>query len=293
MDLKIASAHATARPSERPIDADSRPAPERRREAVLARPRRPHAARGAWRPRADGHLAVAHAARGERPRRLDQPGGDRPHRRAARRLARRGVRRRQLLRPVLDGSSARPHQVHVCVDLGLPRERRRCPSTSCPPAPTPSPCLGVCERAPAALVIDAGDVAAGASSPASVTPVQIAAWAAGASPSTADETPASRRRAAGRRPVAACCCAAPAASTRSRSTPTSPTAGSPRSPRLASSAREGVIAQVDESGLTGRGGAAFPTAVASGRPCARRRPHRTTSCATPTSPSRARSRTAR
>ena len=55
---------------------------------------------------------------------------------------------------------------------------------------------------------------------------------------------------------------------------------------------DGVLQEVDDAKLLGRGGAAFPTGRkwAGGR--AQRRSARTTSSATPTSPSRARSRTA-
>ncbi len=50
----------------------------------------------------------------------------------------------------------KPHQVHVCTDLAC--RANGGPTQSQLPAGThPSPCLGLCERAPATLVIDAGD----------------------------------------------------------------------------------------------------------------------------------------
>ena len=267
----------------------------RRRRACSARRRRPrrrsHVAprRRHARRRARRHLLLPDAARRQRPRRLDQPGRDQLHRRAARRRARRGLRRGHLLRAVLAGR-ATARQVHVCVDLACRADGGPSPSTTCRPARTPSPCLGLCERAPAALVIEAGD-----------PPVHAVAGAVARSRSApgrgrlvagrrgAPWSPRCRRRGDDRR---WCCCAASAASTRSTSTPTGPTAGTRRCAGRSRLGPEGVIAEVTDSGLVGRGGAAFPTgrkweAVAPPAGAAR-----TTWSATPTSPSPARSRTA-
>ena len=48
------------------------------------------------------------------------------------------------------------HQVHVCIDL-VCRAHGGPTDEDLPDGTHPSPCLGLCERAPAALVIDAGD----------------------------------------------------------------------------------------------------------------------------------------
>ena len=47
-------------------------------------------------------------------------------------------------------------QVHVCVDLAC-RAAGGLAEHDLPPGTHPSPCLGACERAPAALAIEAGD----------------------------------------------------------------------------------------------------------------------------------------
>ena len=69
------------------------------------------------------------------------------------------LRRGQLLRAVLARPSGRPRQVHVCVDLACRAAGGPSAEHDLPPGTHPSPCLGVCERAPAALVIEAGDPA--------------------------------------------------------------------------------------------------------------------------------------
>ncbi|MEO6571710.1 MAG: NADH-ubiquinone oxidoreductase-F iron-sulfur binding region domain-containing protein [Ilumatobacteraceae bacterium] len=148
-----------------------------------------------------------------------------------------------------------PHQTHVCIDLAC-RANGGPSESDLPPGAHPSPCLGLCERAPAALVIDAGSPnqqrVAG-----QVTAVQIQQWIDGGHPDP--EAP-------------------PAAAV--------PQAGDPdlvllgRAGRMDATqlgqyladggfdalarARElgptGIIEAVAASGLTGRGGAGFPTA---------------------------------
>ena len=167
-----------------------------------------------------------------------------------------------------------------------------------------SPCLGLCERAPAALFTVAGDRAPERSRPPRST---RSAWCGGSrrtSAPTARPTGPSRhaaptpersdrrsRRPATRGPP-------PARPRVGRVDPTS--LDDYRASRRLRGARPGrsrwaarrSIAEVTASKLLGRGGAAFPT----GRKWERRRPasplSRTTSSATPTSRSPARSRTA-
>ena len=129
-------------------------ASDRGRRSALG-PRRPGGA-GAPRP------AVAGAARGQRPGGLDQRGRARLHLPAADGAAGGGVRGGDVLRDVLrEAAPARP-SLHVCTDLAC--AARRAPG-SCARARgaarpggqprdgvvwQPSPCLGLCERAPAA-----------------------------------------------------------------------------------------------------------------------------------------------
>ena len=49
-----------------------------------------------------------------------------------------------------------PHQVHVCIDLAC-RANGGATARDLPAGSHAAPCLGLCERAPAALVIEAGD----------------------------------------------------------------------------------------------------------------------------------------
>jgi NADH-quinone oxidoreductase subunit F len=146
------------------------------------------------------------------------------------------------------------HQVHVCVDVAC-RSNGGLTETELPDGAHPSPCLGLCERAPSAFVIDAGDPVHQAVA-GHVTAVDVRAWAGGAQPGP--EAP----------PEAAV-----------------PQAGDPSLVLLRRAGRndpldldaylgdrgfqalarareigpEAVIAAVSESGLTGRGGAGFPT----------------------------------
>ena len=117
-----------------------------------------------------------------------------------------------------------------------------------------SPCLGLCERAPAVLVTQAGeDPAERSIAPASAA--QIADALAGRLPG---EDGAGSDRPA-RRCLATA--AAPVRDGRSRRawTATAPTAATRPCGRRSRSGRPGVIREVSESKLLGRGGAAFPT----------------------------------
>lgn len=155
----------------------------------------------------------------------------------------------------LFGLEERPeHQVHVCVDLacranGGPTEEQL------PDGAHPAPCLGLCERAPAAFVVDAGDpvrqVAAGG-----VTEVEVRGL-------IDDERPAAEPP-----PTAAVPQAGDAGLVllrrAGRADPTDLDAfladrGFEALARARELGPEAVIAAVSDSGLTGRGGAAFPT----------------------------------
>ena len=73
-----------------------------------------------------------------------------------------------------------PRQVHVCVDLACRTDDG--PTTDTLPAGAhPSPCLGLCERAPAALVVEAGEPVRRAVAGA-IDPVAAADWVGGAWP---------------------------------------------------------------------------------------------------------------
>ena len=117
-----------------------------RRRAVLGPPppatriARAQPAAPRTRRRASRHLLLPDAARRQRPRRLDQLDRDRPHRRAARRLTGRGLRRRQLLRPVLP--DATPALRSTCAPTSRAGERRTDrvrPAGGRPPVTVPRP----------------------------------------------------------------------------------------------------------------------------------------------------------
>ncbi|MEO6652024.1 MAG: NADH-ubiquinone oxidoreductase-F iron-sulfur binding region domain-containing protein [Ilumatobacteraceae bacterium] len=151
-------------------------------------------------------------------------------------------------------SEQRPDQVHVCIDLAC-RVDGGFTEGNLPAGAHPSPCLGLCERAPAAFVIDAGDpvrqVVAG-----HVTPVQVASWVGGerpdvealpaaAVPQAGDESLVLLRRAGRHDPLDLDAFLADR--------------GFEALAKAKQIGAEAVIAAVNESGLTGRGGAAFPT----------------------------------
>jgi NADH-quinone oxidoreductase subunit F len=157
-------------------------------------------------------------------------------------------------------TDARPtHQVHVCVDLAC-RSGGGVTERDLPAGAHPSPCLGMCERAPAAFVIDAGDPCVRAVQGHATSSV-VAALAAGDAPDPDDEAPPAAavpqigrtghdlvllRRAGRIDPADFDAYVADGG-----------LAALDRAREIGPAA---VIDAVDEAGLLGRGGAAFPTA---------------------------------
>jgi len=147
-----------------------------------------------------------------------------------------------------------PRQVHVCTDLAC---RAVGAAASLPASAHPSPCLGLCEQAPAALVIDAG------APPARVTMGHVRSG-------QLDELASGAPLPAGRMASVA---SVPQAGDPDLVLLRRVGAGDPLDldgyldggglGALAEARRlgpEGVIRAVGDAGLLGRGGAAFPTA---------------------------------
>jgi NADH-quinone oxidoreductase subunit F len=147
-------------------------------------------------------------------------------------------------------------QVHVCVDLAC-RAVGGLAERDLPPGTHPSPCLGACERAPAALVIEAGDqqrrALFGPATPVEVRRIADGAWPDAEAPVIAavpqvadsDEALVLLRRVG-------------------RVDPTSlddyrASCGYEALRRAFAIGPAEVIREVTDSGLVGRGGAAFPT----------------------------------
>ncbi len=149
-----------------------------------------------------------------------------------------------------------PRQVHVCVDLAC-RAAGGLDEHDLPPGTHPSPCLGACERAPAALAIESGDPQRRALF-APATPVEVRRIADGAWPDAEvpvlaavpqvadDDSSLMLLRRVGR--------VDPTSLDDYRST-----GGYEALRRAFAVGPTEVIREVTDSGLVGRGGAAFPT----------------------------------
>jgi NADH-quinone oxidoreductase subunit F len=131
-----------------------------------------------------------------------------------------------------------PHQVHTCIDLAC-RANGGPTEGDLPDGAHPSPCLGVCERGPSSLTIDSGEPVRRVVSP---EPAPVAAV-----PQAGEPALVLLRRAGIVDPMSIDDYLAD------------------RGFEALRVARQlgptGIIDRVKESGLTGRGGAAFPTAV--------------------------------
>ena len=147
-----------------------------------------------------------------------------------------------------------PHQVHVCVDL-VCRSHGAVAEADLPAGAHASPCLGLCERAPAAFVTTAGDPPLQAVA-GHVTPVQIDRWAAGEMPGPEADPSAVVRQSGDESLVLL--------GRAGRVDPLDLDAyladrGFTALERARRLGPEATIAAVTASGLTGRGGAGFPT----------------------------------
>lgn len=146
------------------------------------------------------------------------------------------------------------HQVHVCIDVAC-RSRGGLTEADLPPGAHASPCLGMCERAPAVFVTEAGDPHRQAVA-AHVTPVDVQRYASGEFPT----------------PESDATDAVPQMGTDDlvllhrvgRIDPLDLDGylgdrGFEALARAKALGQEGTIAAVSDSGLIGRGGAGFPT----------------------------------
>ena len=216
MDLKLSAAHRPRAPSETPSSRSLGPA-HRAHDCTTARGG--HALRGQPPP------AAPDAARGERPRRLDQPGGDQPHRRAARRRPRPRSTAWPPSTPCSRTVERPAHQVHVCVDLAC----RADGASTEPTLPDGAHAVAV----PRPVRAGAGRARDRRRRPAQrvvapATPVEVARGPTGAvAGDEAPATPPSRRPATRR----SCCSARVGRVDPPRSTPTAPTAATRRSRR--------------------------------------------------------------
>jgi NADH-quinone oxidoreductase subunit F len=155
----------------------------------------------------------------------------------------------------LFSTTERPaHQVHVCVDVTC-RGSGGMREDDLPEGAHPSPCLGLCERAPTAFVTTAGDSPL-ASVAGHVTPVDVARFVAGEHPDPEPERAAAVPQAGDDRLILL--------HRANRVDPLDLDAyladrGFEALARARELGPDGVIELVSESGLIGRGGAGFPT----------------------------------
>jgi NADH-quinone oxidoreductase subunit F len=147
-------------------------------------------------------------------------------------------------------------QVHVCTDL-VCRASGGLVETELPEGAHPAPCLGVCERAPAALVLEAGSSSRReVLAPATADSVQRSVdgeWPGDESP-VGDAVPQARVADGSLRLLARVGAIDPESLDAYRAT-----GGYEALRRAIAIGPAAVIREVTESGLVGRGGAAFPT----------------------------------